>query len=1037
MTNSIAPFLLEGHPLTEAQKSALQTDSAIVVEACAGSGKTTMLVNRYLSLLWHDESLSVHNILAITFTKKAAGEMLSRIREKVQDIPETTDRLRQFKAKMQRSLGQAMVMTIHGFCHQIVAAFPLALGVEPNMSILEPDLAELTCHRAILSTLAQCQDTLNESLATLCVHWSMDQMVTLLKLCFKSRETAESWFARYQTDHTDSIDPTLRDLLGHLGVLFDQAQRRYHQIKLQKGMIDYDDLLVLGRQALEKNPEIRDHYAQSLTHVLVDEFQDTDSFQWAMIQKLVEEPVPLNSPKLFLVADRFQCIYSFRGTDPTLFQDIIKQASSSTAQMVTANDNFRSHPKLIQFFNPFFAQLFKPDGGADFHNLMAKRPGAKGGILEFAIFSEDAAPTLSEQAEFIANWIRKMCDTHGYSFKDFAILLRRKKEMLSLKSALVKQGIPAHIYAGTGLFKQQEVLDMVNLTKALTVPTDDLSWVGVLRSPLFGISDDALYRLEMRFPDRPMVEKLTALTDSDLELWAKEGLCDTDRNVLSEAKTHIPEWVALVKILPLPAMLDHVLEKTCAWSSYASQSEQAAPNIQKYLRQIKTWTLMNGTTWKDIPELLDRHLHTDLAAEDNVTSPDEDALNLLTIHAAKGLEFPMLILPELHRSFNFSYGSHIIFSREKGIGLSYSQDGVQNSLRQAVLKAQKQETIEEEKRLFYVACTRARDGILFLGQERKRHSPSAQSFLLDAAVQDRDRREITFHLESGNQSYLLYTSTSDIPTPDRQQDPDSKITAPNFMALTRQTRHPSPIRLSCSDVVSALSCPKRYRLRAQIQAYDVLHSPETQLQRSIGDLVHTVFSRIILDKPSADAIADFVPALWRQEIPSCQADTIETVITQAQQFLQSPLFDNIQRAETVRNETPFSLKLDHLLIMGRMDLLLRTPGQTQIIDFKTTSGTEVLESHRIQLMVYALAVQQIAGPAPSTVGHIYFTKTGSQKEVILTADALAQFKEKLSELPKTLYEDAFTPPSKQTCKACPIFRYHTDCPREACDPASL
>jgi len=503
MTDSIPPFLLEGHPLTAAQKSALRTDSAIVVEACAGSGKTTMLVNRYLSLLWHDDSLSVHNVLAITFTKKAAGEMLGRIQEKVKDIPENSERLRRFKAKMQRSIGQAQVMTIHGFCHQIVAAFPLALGLEPNMSILEPDLAELTCHRAILTTLAQCQDTLNESLATLCVHWSLDQVLSLLKLCFKSRDTANAWFARYQSDEGDPLDPTLRDLLGHIGVLFDQSQRCYQHLKSKKSMIDYDDLLVLGHQALEKNSEIRQHYAQTLKHVLVDEFQDTDSFQWDMIQKLVENPVPLNSPKLFLVADRFQCIYSFRGTDPTLFQDIINQASSSTAQMVTAADNFRSHPTLINFFNPFFDQLFKPDGRSNFHNLLAKRPGEKGGILEFAIFSEDAAPTLSEQAEFIGSWIRKMCDSFDYTLKDFAILLRRKKEMLSLKSALAKQGIAAHIYAGTGLFKQQEVLDMVNLTKALTQPLDDLSWVGVLRSPLFGISDDALYRLELRFPDLP------------------------------------------------------------------------------------------------------------------------------------------------------------------------------------------------------------------------------------------------------------------------------------------------------------------------------------------------------------------------------------------------------------------------------------------------------------------------------------------------------------------------------------------------------
>ena len=472
-------------------------------------------------------------------------------------------------------------------------------------------------------------------------------------------------------------------------------------------------------------------------HLMVDESQDINPVQAELIERIAGGDGAGPRPALFLVGDARQSIYRFRGADVHRFTALQDLVARRGGPLLPLSRSFRSHDALVSRINELFGEVFAGTA-LDLAALppMTGRPGEApddGPYLTLTQIGSRApdggrpreperrrveADVIAEEIERLLAGGRLVWDRDDREMRparpgDIAILLRRFRHVHVFQQALDTHGITAATPSGTGFFTRQEVLDCLNLLRWLAEPQDDLALSGVLRSPFFALADDTLLALRGQ-RGRPL---RTALADPP------EEVAGEDRARCAHAAETLAELRRAAASLPADALLELALDRTAFEASWAplAGGEQARANIRKLLRIVRT---LAGHPLSEVVSYLEQRRDDLDPREGPATLDRPDAVQLMTVHGAKGLEFPIVFVPEAHLS-SWSTWDAVRWSREDGVSVTLERDEDDDTRPRPGFYAHLQqrdqlEDAEEHRRLFYVAATRAGDYLHISGDESGR-----------------------------------------------------------------------------------------------------------------------------------------------------------------------------------------------------------------------------------------------------------------------------------------------------------------------------
>ncbi|MEA2349691.1 MAG: hypothetical protein QOG86_632, partial [Thermoleophilaceae bacterium] len=808
-------------PLTPEQREAVdRRDGPLFVSAGAGSGKTRVLVERFVAAAVED-GVAVDRLLAITFTEKAAAEMRSRVRARLLELGER-ERARDAEA--------ASISTIHAFCSALLRANALAAGLDPEYAVLDEaaagrlvldgfdqaleafldeargtealDLAAsygtdklrrmvVTVHaklrslgrrpelppleppraagqrdrlvRAVAAALAElgpragegstidralgrltrCEGALSAlgddadadpaELAKLAVKGGATK--ALNTPVFEELTEAHAEYLAYCEGRRAAADHAL------LVRLLELFRDRYAALKEERSALDFDDLELRARDLLVTLPAVAAAVRARYAQVMVDEFQDTNALQNEILDLV-------SDGNLFAVGDEAQSIYGFRHADVELFRR--RRAEAEAQDRARAlRTNFRSRPEVLAAVNSVFERVWEergyqplippPDRSFDpprtepvaelllVDQVKGRWEDALGADAPFGETLAGVPVWRAAEARLLARRISELAGPgRAFGYGDVAVLFRAGTDMGAYERAIAELGIPTYAHGGGGWWEAQQVLDLRSYLAALANPRDELALVMVLASPLVGASlgTIASVRLRAKALGRTLWWALEQafLPGGDGSSGLAAALADDQRARLEGFITRFAAERAQAPRLSLEALVDRAVTD----SGYDLQvlampaGDRRLANVRKLMRLARRFEAESGRDVRGFIDHLDeRRL---LGAREGQAPVEgetrEPAVRLMTIHAAKGLEFPVVCVADLGRSQ----------ARESGGGLEISDDG-RTGLRLASLsgetrpsldmeelaKEQRERADEEERRIFHVAMTRAREHLVLSG----------------------------------------------------------------------------------------------------------------------------------------------------------------------------------------------------------------------------------------------------------------------------------------------------------------------------------
>ena len=675
--------------------------------------------------------------------------------------------------------------------------------------------------------------------------WKAEDRDKRLKACFETLKFVYD-NTLSETPIHDATELRGFQIQQALAALFLAALRRYDEEKAACRRLDFEDLQERALRLL-RLPDVQQLLSSRYDYVMVDEFQDTNQLQWEIIRRLGLTKQGLAKDKFCIVGDEKQSIYMFRGAEVSVFAEVrdeLKRVNAAhqldavdmalpdlgDAPLVADGDktgelsmaeNFRSDDKVITFCNFLFSRLFLPAFDPErpydvpHQELVPRREKgipldipAKPVELMLALDDTDGddsgeASAESSEPDMIACRIRQLMiptQPHDDSasntpksrpaqWKDIAILLRTRTRLKAFEEALRRHGIPFLVTGGIGFFEQQEIYDMSNLLRALSDSRQDIALAGVLRSPLLGLSDDQLVYL---------AGGMNADAKTRWTLWEKLRFHAANRDLIPaeldpDAIVHaydlLNSWQAVAERIPITHLLRRVLDDTGLYGVLAADSavEQQITNIEKFVEIARKFEMQGFRTLSDFVAYLDElETAAEREGEAQIFAEGMNVVQVMTIHAAKGLEFPIVFVPELERPFNYSDSESVYLDAlsppragqtpEIAAGVSVAamqEDGTPSPtfFREYLKRVNRDKTDAEMKRLLYVACTRARDALMLSGSIKKSVRPNSwlgwltqHLPLADALEQHRAAIEVnglTIPLLTANSSFHALRGTDD------------------------------------------------------------------------------------------------------------------------------------------------------------------------------------------------------------------------------------------------------------------------------------
>ncbi len=763
-------------PLEPTREQAAAIDSRdrdVFLEAGAGTGKTRVLVDRYCDAVDLDE-VEPERILAFTFTEKAAAEMRRRVRLELlrrAAAASEGERARRL-ADAARAGESAPITTIHGYCRRLLAAHPVAAGLDPGFRVLDADeaarLASIAFDEALTDLAAG-----DDAVAAIAAAYRQRRLRGLIRGAFEDLRNHGQRFpdlpplqisAFEGKDQAERVpDPAelelAQDSYGGIRALLVAFGQRYGELKRERSGVDFDDLQLLSLELLRGSETIRASERERFDHLLVDEFQDTSPLQVALVRELRGA-----ATRLFTVGDEFQSIYAFRGAD----LDSFRAERAASPLVLRLSGSFRSTPPivaavnavgeiLLEGFNPLrIGRDAEPDApglgrGADpaVELLLTQYAGwgTECDPIPSAAAQDSGADRIAE-ARYLARRLRELIDAGEAEAGRTVLLLRAFSHVDVYAEALELAGLDPYVVGGRGYWSSQQVEDALRLLACVANPLDDEALFGALASPAAAASPDALWLLRRaagrgRHVWPTLRDVLVEDRDDDEAATETLRLLDhRDREALERFASSLLSIRAEAAQLPLETLVERTLEAFDYDLAALTMSDgrRRAANLLKLVRMAAEFEAHEGRDLRGFLEAIAaRSALSDREAEAATAAEEHDGVTVMTIHAAKGLEFDTVAVADLSRAHRISRGGSdlpVAFSPRAGgeddgeaspprVGLRLARAGASTLTVEgfaSITDAAAQSEAEEAGRLIYVAASRARRRLLLSGTFKEKEA---------------------------------------------------------------------------------------------------------------------------------------------------------------------------------------------------------------------------------------------------------------------------------------------------------------------------
>ncbi len=1165
---------------TEQLEAIERRDGSLFLHANAGSGKTSVLVERFVRAA-REDGVDVERILAITFTEKAAAELKARIRTRFLELG---DRERA------RAAEGAWVSTIHGFCSRILRSHPLAAGIDPDYRVLaeaETDrIGSEAFERALEDFLAEDgwgpewpladrlelaasyrPDPLGGMVRT--VHSrlrSMGRREPALPPLDEPREAGErerltaafpaavaelephaemasvrreldkirrcgellaqaaglpdpeelaTLEPKFGTAHVFRHDACAELADAHVAYAGKALARRqfhdyrlmrelvrlyggrYEQLKRERSGLDFEDLELLARDLLRDEPALGEQYRERFEHVMVDEFQDTNRLQVELLELVSRD-------NLFSVGDAAQSIYLFRNADVGVFRER-RESARRAGRDARLSASFRGRPELLAALNLAFGG--EHGLGADFEPLRvpegAKRPLARlSPSVELLIVDRTRGPKSrwdeafpdghpfgsglagipawrAAEARLLARRVHELAGPGGpFQPADVAVLVRAGTDIGVYERALAEHGLPTYVSGGRGYWHQQQVTDLRAYLAALANPLDELALLSVLGSPLVGASADALAIVGLR-ARRLKRNYWWALEqafcpDGDGSDGLAGALPERDRErVGSFVRRFADERRAAPRI-----SLETLIDRALTHSGYDRRilampnGERRMANVRKLMRLAREFEADEG---RDLRGFIDFVGEQDLVRAREGEAPLEaegiDAVRLMTIHAAKGLEFKVVCVADLGRAGRTDDDA-LRVTPEGRIGLRVASlgGGAQAGAElQAIKEDQDREADAEEHRVFYVAMTRAQEHLVLSGatDAERWPEPGLLGVPIDwiwralapdfpqAAAAGGESVQVHEGEEVRVRCVLCAPASTEEALPREAWAPEPAAGAgetpagvqPPLLAPVEASGAPPVSRLSYSALERYSQCGYRFyaervlRLRLgeerSVVAATAEAAPEERAADELpallrGTIVHELLERLDFSRPRippAEEVRERLEA-HATRAPGAAVDEIRDLV---ERFTLSELCRRLASARRARRELPFAFTLRpegaggrSVLVNGVVDVHAAEPDGVLIVDYKSDplDGAEpaslVEEKYGTQQLIYALAAL-LAGAERVEVAHCFLERADDPVSALFGPADRPRLERDLRELASGVVAGRFEPaenPHRELCQFC-------------------
>jgi ATP-dependent helicase/nuclease subunit A len=1149
--------------LSSIQKAAVfDPGERVLVSAGAGSGKTRLLVACFIRALV-DEGIPPDCLIAVTFTRKAAAELVDRIRQRLQD---------QGRPDLALSLDAATIGTIHSLCAGLLRESALEAGVDPAFSVLEAEAATLAKHQvrdevwnqaveeadeadldvlgshglllqeelvplyerlrvagierpqvavapgvppetARVTLTETVREALRAGLALTRRSASLEADLAILEGCLSWIEgpgptldlenglrQTEGFFPSRKTSALEPHFEPLRAALTHyrrslaeqllrpvvvtMNGLLVRFHRAYQAYKRERGLLDFTDLelyaqaLLVARRggpAVAGGPGLR---------VMVDEFQDTNELQCSILEGL-------EASRLLMVGDARQSIYRFRGADVEVFRR--RETALGPANSVHRLDvNYRSRREILSFINRLFAdgRFFGSGFAALAHGRDERCPGDHGRaerpvtveVLAVERLEkprpEARSPLMQEaEAHAVAAHVRRLMDEEHWEPRQIAVLTPAQTHVDLYQEALIGRGVEVYVVGGKGYYGKDEIADMTALLSLLINPHNDLSLVTVLRSPVVGLSDDGLYLLG-REAHRRRVRSLWEVVREGVF----PGVAETDLELLLDFVTRLNILRRRVGRPGLARLIDDAVSDcgydVCLLAS--PQGKRRFANVRKLMRLADDYEALEGPDLAgfvraigSMGDLSDREGSAPTLAE------GENVVRVMTVHQAKGLEFPVVVLAGLGSDVPQGSRPRFIVGSDGRMGVflkgsgrkTYEAGELSWGPAAEIADEERAKEREEDVRLLYVAMTRAEERLVLVGAKPLNGGmegcrigriiaamgfdtlPEAGSTL---TVEGLDAIVTGVAVSAELQSRVLGLGHQ---VPDGPHTPQDAC--PSF--LEWPPRSVTPRQISFSALAAYQRCPRQFYLErvlavhlepagvplaprsrpgpiaddedggpGAVPAYeDLIDEAETRSGRVVGLLVHALLERHALEDacPPPDLLHDEAVDLSAHEASSdsslsvlSEAD-LERAVLLTGAFWHSP-FAGDQALFSSTRETPFVFAVGDIIVSGVMDLVWQRDGAWHIVDYKTNAlrgrtPVEAATGYELQGAVYALAALR-AGAESARMDFLFLEQPNAPVALSFDRGDELRLRSLLERELDRMRSGDFTAKPGEECPRCPV-----------------
>ena len=860
-------------------------------------------------------------------------------------------------------------------------------------------------------------------------NWTADDLSTAREAMRDLRthfDREMSWLLDKKKPVQWTLDCRTAEVLPWVRRAFDQTRTIYQSFKNEAHTLDFDDLEQMTAHLLTNNEAIRTRWQREINAVLlVDEFQDTNQRQREIVYALAgfepsktvsvnEKPSKISPAQssLFVVGDGKQSIYRFRGADVTVFRQVQADIKQAGGALINFDLTFRAHQALVEATNALLAPLMTVEDETSrpydvpFTPLTAFRSAPQERVqppfLEFQIgLGPDKRLGRLAAAVGLAQHLHDLREAGQIEWQDVALLFRTSTAFGIYEDALEQAGIPYVTIAGRGFFDRPEVRDLLNILAAIADPTDDLAMAGLLRSPAIGLSDSAIHLLRWNAEPqrRPFWQALQNIANV-------AGLSEDDRTRSEFARDVVADLHQQAGRVTVAQLLKAFLDATHyrAALRLVPGGERLRRNIDKLLADAHRSGLISVAEFLEYVTALG-----DVGARES-EAPTEagGALQLMTIHKAKGLEFPVVVLADA--GYTGGYRAAPLYL-DQGLGLLFKHplEEAQPAIFRLAAWREAEQEAAEERRLLYVAATRAMEKLIISGDAK-----------LSAAKANPGKLMLSGWLKQlgqvvgldGTRLPKMPTETQTIPL-EWNNNAASCTIYPPFNPVSAATPLNDPVSLSLSDQIPDLLTPlvtplsgtdqdEKLRERESDPPPRVWRvAPQTQYEIPawvVGSLTHTALRhwRFPSDTASKELRTNFTDFLRPFALEAGLTDqaSIDVALKRAAnlltRFQAHPLYAQLSAAER-HHEVPYNLTLAGEPLSGIIDLLFRTTSNApwMIAEFKTdrlAEGVDLRQHARQkgydrQVEAYRQAVAQQLGSPPQVV--LIFLNVGQAVRDIL------------------------------------------------------